>query len=147
MRVIAGEGYRAVDRDVPLREQVAHGEGEEERLGRRAVVQADHAMAVRLAVNGGIARVQDKSGRRVAALGTLDEARRRLAVREGRRGIGFRRHPAAEGQQPRLLPVHQIRPAPHQSFAQKAVIAEQVSVAKIRTFAHGGSPPAGPREK
>ena len=96
----AGERHRAMHRDIGLRQQVAHREGQRVGATLGAVVQSDDAPLVDLAVNRRVERIVSDQGAGAAALIQGFENRRREAVGVVRLLVDVARHPGAETAQP-----------------------------------------------
>ena len=96
----AGQSHRAVDRDVGLREQIAHREGQRVGAPLRAVVEPDDAPLVDLAVSRRVERIvaDNRTGEAVLIQGFED--RRREAVGVVGLLVDGGRDPAAEAAQP-----------------------------------------------
>ena len=96
----AGERHRAVNRDVGLREQIAHREGQRVGAPCRPVVEPDDAPLVDLAVSRGVERIVPDHGTGAAVLVQGFENRRRETVGVVGLFVDGGRHPAAEAAQP-----------------------------------------------
>ena len=120
----AGERHRTVDRDVGLREQVAHRERQREGAGLGPVVEADDAALVDLAVDRGIERIVADDRARAPAIVQGFENRRREAVGVVRLLVDDAGHPAAEAAQPLGI----VRAEPGRAAAQQSL---QVPVAPV----------------